>query len=83
MNKDVMKRAMIGYVRECCRRDDNPYSPEQWVSVMNSYARHLDTGLCAANADITPLEAALLYCRFSIVLTEEALHDSLRHGEAC
>lgn len=73
MNREVMRHAMIDYARECYRRGDNRYSAEQWVSVMNSYARQLDPDTCARHAGISPLEASLLYCRFAIVLTEEAL----------
>ena len=51
MNKELMRHAMIDYARECCRREDNRYTPEQWVSVMNSYARHHDVELCAEKAE--------------------------------
>lgn len=77
MNKDVMRHAMIDYARECYRREENRYSADVWVSVMNSYVRHADPETCALNAGITPLEASLLYCRFSIILTEAAM-DSMR-----
>jgi hypothetical protein len=84
MNKELMRHAMIDYARECCRREDNRYTPEQWVSVMNSYARHHDVELCAEKAEITPLEAALLYCRYSIVLSEKALSTSRQsHSYVC
>ena len=77
MKPELMRSAMIGYARECYRREDNRYSAEQWICVMNSYAHHLDPYACAKAAKISELEAALLYCRFSIVLSEEALHASL------
>lgn len=80
MNKDVMRHAMIDYARECYRREENRYSAEQWVSVMNSYVHHTDPAVCAESAGITPLEASLLYCRFSIVLTGHAL-EAMRSSQ--
>ena len=76
MNKDVMKHAMIDYARDCYRRGDNTYTADQWVSIMNGYAGHLAPEECARRAGITSLEASLLYCRFSIILTEAALTES-------
>ncbi|MDO4414622.1 MAG: hypothetical protein Q4C20_06045 [Erysipelotrichaceae bacterium] len=73
MNKNIMRRAMIDYARNSYRREDNRYTAEQWINVMNGYVHHLDPAVCAERAEISPLEASLLYCRFSIVLSEEAL----------
>jgi len=73
MNKEIMRNAMIDYARSQYEGSRDPYSAEQWVSVMNSYVRHENTHDCALKADMSSYEAALLYCRFSIALAETAL----------
>lgn len=78
MNKEIMRNAMIDYVRGQYAGRRDPYTAEQWVTVMNCYARREHTGVCAEKADMSPYEAALLYCRFSIVLAETALARSRR-----
>jgi hypothetical protein len=76
MNKEIMRNAMIDYARGQYGARRDPYSAEQWATVMNCYARRENTQTCAVKAGMRPYEAALLYCRFSIALAETALSRS-------
>lgn len=76
MNKEIMRNAMIEYARDQYFRNRDPYSAEQWVTVMNCYARHDSTQVCADSAGMSRNEAALLYCRMAIAVTERALQEA-------
>ena len=80
MNKEIMRKAMIEYARDSYFRNRDPYSAEQWVTVLNCYARHESTKACAEAAGMSRNEAALLYCRMAIALTEKALSQARSRG---
>jgi hypothetical protein len=76
MKTELMRSAMIDYVREQYRNPENRYSADQWVSVMNCYVRHCNTEECAKLSDMRRSEAALLYTKLAIAVAEKALSQA-------
>lgn len=71
--RKVVHEALKAYARTQIRHPRNTLTPVQWVDLLNCYAGHISSSACAEKVGITPAQAEMWYCHFSLAVTSYAL----------